>query len=1136
MQRHEVTTNERLNGPGPSLPGTILLSRSSFAFLGVLALIAAGFLVSQFGTRMAIGLGRPTVVHSPVRSLESVGNAEIVGTEVQGSFVRAYKYTLEILPRLVDSISVPLRSQPATLQSVAISRELGWCASYSGGLLTAYPLRDVRGKDIPFRMKLRGLRDMDFLRDGVLATLSDSLLYVMDITQARPRVSERRLDIRSPDDLEVHGEYIVISSRSVPQLEVFDTRFTPERSMTFTVAPTSPGKSRKVTVSGLGTVAYATGANIFYSPGTIPGNKAPSFEAPHDVTALAFYDEDRLIAADDSGGVYEFGASEEPRLVIRSSSPVQAIAVGSVNLALIGSDGTFQVFPHALTRKVTNTGVMLCGGGAALCALLFFAAFPKRKTNGRPADSTIAPATSQEDERHHIPLTLPQDLIDAFEKGECVLFAGAGMSARAGYPTWGTFLRNLLDWAIQSGAISQDTGRSLRSSIAAQEWDAVADSLVSALMEKSAPEFYDYLRKVFLDARPVPATHRSIARMKFSAIMTTNFDELFEKAYASQGTSVYTPNDTESLFRSLTKREFFILHLYGTLGKKETIAVSPDQFEASVKANRAFSEFMETLFFSRTIVFLGASLSGIEAYLKGITLPRDLSRKHYALVELSGNAWHANAEVLSRRYGIVVIPYTTSGDYGEVGEFLDLFPREAGWGFNIGPASPTDKPGAANEASRLQRLVMKNIGPFGELDLTFDREWNILLGDNGVGKSSILKAIALALCGKSAQPLADHLLKSGEQSGFISLTTDRGTQYRTELVRSQRDVEIQSSTGRPIDSEGWLALGFPPLRVASRDRPRVSDSQRSRDLLPGPADLMPIIAGGVDPRVDTLTEWIVGLDSLRLKNEEMRRGQGAKYEQLINEFFRVTNEMMEGMSIQFDKVDEFGRLLVRTDDGVVPIDSISQGSTSLIGWVGILMQRLFEVYDPGEKPMEKYALVLMDEIDAHMHPSWQQTLVSNLRRVFPKIQFIATTHSPLIVSGMPPCQLFRFKRIGGKIRQIETEDLRGWRVDQILTSATFGLAGARDKETVELLAKYTELISRFDLSPEQKGELEALSARLQTTMPLPHSLPEAREVAAMLEESFRSRLNSLPEEERVKVVRELRAQVNEALSGVRRPS
>ena len=74
---------------------------------------------------------------------------------------------------------------------------------------------------------------------------------------------------------------------------------------------------------------------------------------------------------------------------------------------------------------------------------------------------------------------------------------------------------------------------------------------------------------------------------------------------------------------------------------------------------------------------------------------------------------------------------------------------------------------------------------------------------------------------------------------------------------------------------------------------------------------------------------------------------------------------------------------------------ISQGTQSVIGWTGVLLDRLHEVYSHEEQPREQSALVLIDEIGAHMHPLWQQTIVPGLKELFPNVQFIATSHSPL---------------------------------------------------------------------------------------------------------------------------------------------
>jgi len=115
------------------------------------------------------------------------------------------------------------------------------------------------------------------------------------------------------------------------------------------------------------------------------------------------------------------------------------------------------------------------------------------------------------------------------------------------------------------------------------------------------------------------------------------------------------------------------------------------------------------------------------------------------------------------------------------------------------------------------------------------------------------------------------------------------------------------------------------------------------------------------------------------------------------------------MTIRFKAVDvSRGRVLLETDDGEVPLEAVSQGTVSLLGWIGVLMQRLFEVHDQSAAPTREFALVLMDELDAHMHPEWQQQIVSLLRERFPNVQFLASTHAPLVVGGLDPEQIFRF--------------------------------------------------------------------------------------------------------------------------------
>jgi predicted ATPase len=140
---------------------------------------------------------------------------------------------------------------------------------------------------------------------------------------------------------------------------------------------------------------------------------------------------------------------------------------------------------------------------------------------------------------------------------------------------------------------------------------------------------------------------------------------------------------------------------------------------------------------------------------------------------------------------------------------------------------------------------------------------------------------------------------------------------------------------------------------------------------------------------------------------------------------------------------ESGRfeLLIDTGDAVVPFDLISQGMSSIFNWIGVLLQRLYDVFPPSpDRPGEsiaKPALVLIDEVDAHLHPEWQRRLVDLVRQHFPAVQVIATCHSPLIVGALERSEIVIIRD-----RQpfAFNEDPKGMNAEDILTGSGFGLS------------------------------------------------------------------------------------------------
>jgi hypothetical protein len=709
-----------------------------------------------------------------------------------------------------------------------------------------------------------------------------------------------------------------------------------------------------------------------------------------------------------------------------------------------------------------------------------------RASNREPPHVEAIPVLPEDNATYPLP-DVPPELVSACAGGECVLYVGAGLSAAAKFPTWIPFVSGLLDWTVKENLIDTTLADSLRRALDQQQAGAVADNLVSALQGREK-DLDAYLRRVFLDPKPVlPPAHAILRRIGFSAVLSTNFDTLVEQAFKPPQTSILTPADATQLQESLAKRMFFVLKLYGLLDRPGTVLVAPEQYLDAVSRNLSFNQFMETLFFSRPIFFVGASIEGIEDYLKGITFRENRGKAHYALVNVTGTAWQAKAASLNRRYGIQVLPYTASATFGEVQAFLTNLERE------VASARPeAAKDAALPQTSLLKKVTLENIGPFVRIELDLDPALNIFLGDNGLGKSTILKAIAVGLCGRDAQKFAGRLIKSGQTEGKIILQTDRNT-YLTQILRvPDGDAEMIVQPARPLEAEGWLAVGFPPLRNVTWRRPDEPKAQGRS--IPTPKDLLPLAAGDTDPRMDNLKQWLVDLDYMIARSTDSI--QAKKYTDLRNEFFNIIDKLTPGVRLRFKEVNPVTKqVTVMTDDGEIPIEAVSQGTTSLISWIGVLLQRIYEVYgDPGS-PLDRYALVLIDEIDAHMHPEWQQKLVHTLRGIFPHVQFVATTHSPLIVGGLKTEQVVRLRRNADmKVERVKiSDDVTMGRADQLLTGPLFDLQTTVDLFTQDHMQKYQTLLGMTKRDPDQEMEFRKLESILQFRIPMTaETQPERR--------------------------------------------
>lgn len=584
--------------------------------------------------------------------------------------------------------------------------------------------------------------------------------------------------------------------------------------------------------------------------------------------------------------------------------------------------------------------------------------------------------------------TPPQDLVDAIASGECVLCAGPGLAAQAKLPVWPAFLEGLLRNAREKQLIDNVTAAGLTATLNAGELEAVADDLIHQIPR---PQVVDYVRSATSSFEHSEA-HQILTEMHFLGALNTNMDNVL--GYAFDSTTLVAA-DADKLIESLQAKTFFVANLFGDATHPSSLAFTMKEFRSMLSSNSQFKQFLGTLFLRYTIIFVGSGIDGVRNYLDALELPHLPERKHFALIPNASQIDPVKIRFLERSYNLRIVDYQPEFNFSGLPAFLKRLQRAV-------EQSPARRRAAGSLS--LKSVDLESIGPFESLHVDLTPGWNLLLGDNGVGKTVLLKAIAVALCGKQVDATAAaRLLRSGSASGTISLK-DENREYTVSLERQDDgSVEVKSASLSPIIYESWLVLGFPALRSVPLERPEGPSKPKAG--APSVGDLLPILHSKPDDRISNIKQWLINLDYA-----SKAEGEGSPSRKLFDDFFTVLQRLTPDLRIEPGKINEKTmEIMIKTDAGQVPLEAISQGTGSVMCWIGTLLQRLHETGNDRHQS-QKSVLVLIDELDAHMHPKWQQMFVDAFRNEFRNVQIIATTHSPLLVGSLKPEEIWLVRR------------------------------------------------------------------------------------------------------------------------------
>jgi len=706
-----------------------------------------------------------------------------------------------------------------------------------------------------------------------------------------------------------------------------------------------------------------------------------------------------------------------------------------------------------------------------------------------------------------------------------VLFAGNGVAVEAGYPRWHEVIQSVLHELRKQEFPFNDISpgifrRAEEMAGLPGGFDNLADLLQASAGQRLLAEV---VRDIYALPPKLSPTHQLLRNIPFSGILATSWDTTIETLFGEAAHVVHWSIDQGEVSKLLRDAQLFLIKLNGDPRLPDTFAFTPAQYKRLLRRNDHFQRFLAHLYSSRTLFFLGARLSSIETFVSELPGWEEYPRKsHFALVEDRPDV-AVQSERLRAQYGIELLIFRRSGDgYPEVQQFLEALCSQLDTVGRLEP-SVTFKGPVPIEPAALDRVTLVNIGPFERLDLDLKADWNVLLGNNGCGKSTVLRAIALGFCGDDpkAQESGATLLRVGTGTGSIEIQVGN-QRFVTQLSREGRNVRVRSLALTPLQAGRSVILGFPALRGASSRNP--SGPTRGGSPNPEVTDLLPLLEGGVDLRLDGAKQWIVNTQLRAEPSNGTSLEEAQLFTQMRDTYFRLLGDLTPGVEYSFSRIDrQTWQVFVTTQDGEVPIDTLSQGTSSILGWVGTLLQRMFEIHSKSEHPEQEAALVLVDEIDAHMHPEWQQSIVPLLKKHFPRLQVIATSHSPLIVGNLDSEEVYHLRRLE-ETGKVSVERLgvsfKGWRADQILTGPAFDLETTVSQAAQEWMAEYEALYGKTFREPAEEHRLVELKEILRKEIPPHPETPERREALRLIESYMKDQLQSLPRERREKIAAE----------------
>ena len=362
--------------------------------------------------------------------------------------------------------------------------------------------------------------------------------------------------------------------------------------------------------------------------------------------------------------------------------------------------------------------------------------------------------------------------------------------------------------------------------------------------------------------------------------------------------------------------------------------------------------------------------------------------------------------------------------------------------------------------------------------------WTIILGDNGTGKTTLLKALKVMQPDYSYDDNYRPLLLNYPQFlknsclvslNFVNKIFNKTFNFLVNNLTNQKGAVPHAGN----DSYPFLLSYGASRRMNKKSYLKYIETNDLKSSL-------------FDETIELINveEWFIEkFLKTKFSDEKIKKKVENQLEIVKNLLIEILPDVVAIDIKPLKEVNDKFKVEVKISSDWINLRDLSYGYQTITALIVDISANMMDKYYESDNPLKEPVIILIDEIDLHLHPKWQRTVIDKLSYFFPKAQFIVTAHSPLIVQaseGVNANIVVCRKEDDRVIIDNKPENVKGWRVDQILTSDLFEVESSRSKSAQEVMNEYLLLKGKDKLTERDNQKLKKLIPNIQNVF---HDIP-----------------------------------------------